>query len=337
MKIEQLLEKIVNNKNLSLDEAKFLMEQMMEGKVSEVQMAAILVGLRMKGESENEILGFIKAMREKMTKVKTKGLVIDTCGTGGDKSGSFNISTAAALVVAGAGVKVAKHGNRSVSSNCGSADVLEELGVNIMLEPKQTVEVLNKAGIVFLFAPLYHPAMKNIALVRQALKLRTVFNFLGPLVNPAEVKRQLLGVANLAVAKKLVKVAKRLAYKHLMLVCSKDGLDEISISAPSHIFEIKGNKVVKKIIKPEDFGIKRVSKKYLLGGKVEENARIIKQILVGKKGPQREVVILNSGTALYVSGKVRTINQGIKLAQESIDKGKAKETLNKLIRISNNF
>ena len=266
-----------------------------------------------------------------MQKIKVSGLVIDTCGTGGDGKGTFNISTATALVVAGAGVKVAKHGNRSASSFCGSADVLEELGVNIQMTPRQAEDCLQKVGITFLFAPLFHPAMKHVAGVRKELGIRTVFNFLGPFVNPARVRRQIVGVSDRNIAEKLMEVAKYLDYEHLLIVISDDGLDEISISNKTRIFEIKNNRVRKFTMMPENFGIKRASIETIKGRDAKINAKIIERILEGEKGPKRDVVILNSAAALYVAGKVKDINSGIKLAEESIDRGKAKKILEQLI------
>ncbi|OGG13389.1 anthranilate phosphoribosyltransferase [Candidatus Gottesmanbacteria bacterium RIFCSPHIGHO2_01_FULL_39_10] len=329
--IKQLLNKLIEKKDLTIEESEKLMEEMLRGNLTNALMASVLTALRMKGESVEEMLGFINVMRKYMQKIKVSGLVIDTCGTGGDGKGTFNISTATALVVAGAGVKVAKHGNRSASSFCGSADVLEELGVNIQMTPRQAEDCLQKVGITFLFAPLFHPAMKHVAGVRKELGIRTVFNFLGPFVNPARVRRQIVGVSDRNIAEKLMEVAKYLDYEHLLIVISDDGLDEISISNKTRIFEIKNNRVRKFTMMPENFGIKRASIETIKGRDAKINAKIIERILEGEKGPKRDVVILNSAAALYVAGKVKDINSGIKLAEESIDRGKAKKILEQLI------
>lgn len=332
--ITQFLNKLLDKENLNLQEAQTLMEEVLKGNLTPSQIAAILVALRMKGETVDEILGFIKVMREHMVKIKTKGLVMDTCGTGGDGSGTFNISTATAFVVAGAGVKVAKHGNRAASSLCGSADVLEALGVGINLSPKQAEEMLEKTGFTFLFAPLYHPGMKYVALVRKELKIRTVFNFLGPFVSPAEVKRQIIGVPNIKLAEKLTQIATKLNYEHLMIVASCDGLDEISLSAPTFVFEIKRRKIQESKINPKDYGFKKYDKDDLKGGDAKTNGEIIKSILNGKSGAEKDIVILNSAAALLVAGKVKEFQKGIELAKNSIDNGNAQKVLEQAIEYS---
>ena len=256
--------------------------------------------------------------------------MLDIVGTGGDGAGTFNISTASSFVVAGCGVKVAKHGNRAASSKCGSADVLEALGVNINLAPKQAGKILEKVGMVFLFAPLYHPAMKNIAPVRRELGIRTVFNFLGPFLNPANTKIQLLGVPNIEIAEKLAKVASKLKFTHLMIITSLDGMDEITTTESSRVFEVNGSQIKSFIINPQKYGIKKAFKKELLGGDPKQNAGIIQDILEGKKGPKRDIVVLNSGAALYLGGKAKSISEGIKLAEKLIDSKAAKQVLEKL-------
>lgn len=291
----------------------------------------MLVALRTKGETEQEILGFIHIMRKHMIKVNAPK-ALDIVGTGGDNTGTFNISTAASFVVAGMGVPIAKHGNRAASSICGSADVLESLGVNIHLTPKQAEDVFKKVGMVFLFAPNFHPAMKLIAPIRKELGLRTIFNFLGPFLNPASTKRQLIGVPNIKIAKKLAKVAAKLKFTHLLLVSSKDGMDEITATADTHIFEIKDKNLKTYILSPKPFGIKKASKKDLLGKDAIENAAIIQNILKGEKGSQRDIVVLNSAAALYAAGRVKSIKEGIKLAEESIDSGAALTVLENLVK-----
>ena len=325
-----LLNKLVEKIDLTAEEAQRFLVAVMKGEVDPPMIAAILTALRMKGESAQEIVGFIKAMRANMLTVRVKDAV-DVCGTGGDGAGTLNISTAAAFVIAGAGVGVAKHGNRAASSQVGGADVLEELGVNIQLNPQQAEQVFNNVGMVFLFAPLFHPATKQVVQVRKQLKIRTVFNFLGPFVNPASTKRQLIGVPNQEIAATLAAVAKTLAYNHLLIVTSEDGLDEVSISSNTVALEIKNDSVKKIIINPEDYGIKKVSQKEILGGSLGQNAAFMREILEGKKGPKRDIVALNSACGLYIAGAVTSIQEGIKLAEHSIDTGAAKSVLEKLV------
>lgn len=342
MNTTDILNRLVNKQDLTQKESEQFLVQLMDEKITPVCAAAILTALRIKGESANEIAGFIKIMRQKMTKIKVSNNAIDVCGTGGDGSKTFNISTAVAFVVAGSrfangssrrgGVPVVKHGNRAASSKSGSADVLQALGVNTHLTSDQAASVLRKVGMVFLFAPLFHPSMKQVMLIRQELKIRTVFNFLGPFANPAGVKRQLIGVPNLQIAKKMAEVGKKLAYQHLVVVTSEDGLDEVSTNAKTHLFEVKGNKVTKKTIDPQKLGFKKTSHKELVGGDAQMNALIIKDILSGKKGPKRDIVVLNSAVALYVAGKVGNIREGILLASESIDSGLAKKILENLVK-----
>lgn len=332
--ISTLLQKLVDRKNLSRNEAVFLMEEMFQGKMTSSQIAAILTALRMKEETVDEISGFITVMRKHMEIIRTDELVIDVCGTGGDGKGTFNISTAVALVVAGAGVRVAKHGNRNASSLCGSADVLEALGININLTPKQAELMLEKAKFAFLYAPLYHPAMKHVSPVRKELKIRTVFNFLGPFVSPARVRRQIIGVPNIKLAEKLAKVAVNLNYEHLMIVSSTDGLDELSLSGRTHIFEVKSKKVKKIIIDAQDYGFKKFSLSEIKGADAHTNAEIIRNIFQGKNGPQKDIVVLNSAAAIYISGKVKTIKEGLFLAEQSISEGKANRVLERVIDCS---
>ena len=341
MKTLLLLQTLIQKKDLTQKEAQFLVEEMAKGSVAPAQMAAALVLLNSKGETVDEITGFIKGMRKYMIKTQNSSVrqaqdktqnVIDVCGTGGDGKGTFNISTVVSFVIAGAGVSVAKHGNRAASSKSGSADVLESLGVHINLTSEQAERVLKKVGMVFLFAPLFHPAMKYIGPVRKELKMPTVFNMLGPFLNPAGVKKQIIGVPKIEIAKKLIKVASELNYSHLAIVCGEDGMDEVSISAPTRIFEVCGKKISSKTIRPEDFGIKKASIKKISGQNPQQNAQILMDIITGKKGPERDVVVLNSAVGLYVSGKVKSIQEGIYIANESINSGNAKNVLDKLIK-----
>lgn len=332
MDTKQLLNKILDRQDLTAGESEFLLEKIINGELAPAQIAAFLVALRIKGETVDEIVGLINGMRKHMVTIKINGLVIDTCGTGGDGVGAFNISTAVSFVVAACGVRVAKHGNRAASSKCGSADVLEALGVNIMLTPKQAAAVLKKVGMVFLFAPLYHPAMKKLAPIRKELGVRTVFNFLGPFLNPAGVKRQLIGIPNVAIAKKLALVAAKLGYKHVSLIASSDGMDEISIAAPTHVFDVKGRKIKSKVITPSQFGIKKAPLSAIAGGDAAKNSTILLTVLEGKKDAYRDIVVLNSAYALYVAGRAKTIKEGIMLAAKAIDSGVAKKVLENLIK-----
>lgn len=331
MDITNVLNKLISKQNLTTKETELFLNEVVKGEATPAQIGAILVAVRMKGETSDEIVGFVKAMRENMVHVNVSN-AIDVCGTGGDGNGTFNISTVVAFVVAGARVKVAKHGNRAASSKCGSADVLEELGVNLQLSPQQAEEIFNKVGMVFLFAPLFHPTLKNLVTVRKELKIRTIFNFLGPFANPASVEKQLIGVPNIEIAEKLAEVGKILGYDHLLIVTSEDYLDEISISSTSTLFEVKDNSVKQSVIDPISYGFKKVSKKEVVGGNAKENARFIREILGGLKGPKRDIVILNSAAALYVADVVVDIKEGIRLAEKSIDSGKARLVLENLVK-----
>lgn len=331
------LEHIINGYDLNQQQAEFLLTSILEEKLKPSQIAAILVALRMKGESVNEILGFIYALRKKMKSISAPIGTIDTCGTGGDHSGSFNISTAVAFVVAGAGVAVAKHGNRSASSKCGSADVLEELGVNINLQPKQAEEVLRKTGIVFLFAQLFHPAFKPVIMTRKELGIRTIFNILGPFLNPADVKRQIIGVPDKDLAQKLADMATYLNYLHLLIIANKDGLDEIGTSSITYAFQVKKDQVSQFKIDPKDYQLSHATLHDIQGGDASKNASIITNILQGETGPTRDIVVLNAAYALLVSGAVTTTKEGIEKAKQSIDSGAAYKSLHQLITYSQHY
>lgn len=326
MDATNILNKLIQKKDLTPAESEFFLSGVIDGSISPVQTGAILVALSMKGETAEEIVSFIKVMRKNMIKVNASS-AIDVCGTGGDGSNSFNISTAVSFVVAGSGVKVAKHGNRAASSKCGSADVLEELGVNINLSTAQAADIIQKTGMVFLFAPNFHPATKNVVMVRKELKVRTVFNFLGPFLNPASVKRQLIGVPNIEIAKKLIEVGEKLGYEHLLIVTSRDGMDEISLSDKTDVFELKNGKIKQFVIDPEEYEFKKSSKNEIEEGILSENAEFVRAILKGVKNAKRDIVVLNAGAALYASGNAKNIKEGIQIAKESIDKGNAKKVL----------
>jgi len=337
MNVHAFLTKIVANHNLTRTESQELLELVINGKVISSQLGSLLTALHIKGETPEEILGFISVLLKYMLPVKMQGTVIDTCGTGGDGSGTFNISTAVALVVAGSGVKVAKHGNRAASSQSGSADVLEALGVNINLTQRQAEELLEKIGITFLFAPLFHPALKAVGQIRRKLRIPTIFNYLGPFANPARVKRQLIGVPTIEMAQKLARVATHLNYEYALIVTSEDGLDEISLAGKTHYFEIKGRQITEGEIDSTYLGFAQVSKKALKGGDAKRNGAIIRNVLQGKKGPQRDAVVMNAGAAFYIAGKVKDISDGVTLAQKTIDSGKSYSLLQIFISESRRY
>jgi anthranilate phosphoribosyltransferase len=331
-----LLNTLLDGKDLKAQQMQGFLEHVIAGEMTDAQIAAILTALRMKGESSSEIVGLLHAMRAKMIRIQAEG-AIDIVGTGGDGSGTFNISTVAIFVAAGAGAKIAKHGNRAASSKCGSADVLEALGVNIQLTPEQAKHVLDTAGLVFLLAPIYHAALKQVVMVRKELRIRTVFNILGPFANPAGTKRQLIGVPNDAIAKKMAQAAKELGYTRALIVTSEDGMDEISLGAKTKAYEVKGKTLKSFMIDPKKFGFKAASTKSLQGGNAQENAAIIRGILQGDKGPKRDIVVVNAGFALYVADIAKTPKEGIKLAEESIDSGKAAAALERLVAEAQKF
>ncbi len=333
--IKEAIAKIVERKDLTEDEMVSVMREIMEGEATPAQIAAFISSLRMKGETVDEITGAARVMREKALKVKTKAsVVVDTCGTGGDESFTFNISTAAAFVAAGAGLTVAKHGNRSVSSKSGSADVLKSLGVNIEAEVERVEECLDNIGIGFLFAPLMHGAMKYAAPVRREIGIRTIFNILGPLTNPAGAQYQVLGVYRSELTEVLANVLKNLGSARAFVVSGNDGLDEMTLTTETKVSELKDGKVNTYSIKPEEFGMTRCKLFELQGGEPDDNARIIREILKGDKGAKRDVVVLNAAAAIAASGKTKEMKEGIKLAEEAIDSGKAMEKLEKLIEIT---
>jgi len=334
--IKEAIAKVVEKKDLREDEMVSVMREIMEGEATPAQIAAFITALRMKGETVDEITGAARVMREKALKVKTRAsVVVDTCGTGGDESFTFNISTAAAFVAAGAGLTVAKHGNRSVSSKSGSADVLKSLGVNIEAEVERVEECLDSIGIGFLFAPLMHGAMKYAAPVRREIGIRTIFNILGPLTNPAGARYQVLGVYRSELTEVLANVLKNLGSTRAFVVSGNDGLDEMTLTSETKVSELKDGKVNTYSIKPEEFGMTRCKLFELQGGEPDDNARIISAILKGDKGPKRDVVVLNAAAAIVASGMAKDIKEGIKLAEEAIDSGKALEKLEKLIEITN--
>jgi len=336
--IKEAIVKIVNRQDLTFDEAHTVMNEIMSGKTTPTQNASFLAALSTKSakaETIDEISGCATAMREHSIKLNTNMELFEIVGTGGDNAHSFNISTTAAFVAAAGGVKVAKHGNRAASSKCGTADCLEALGVNIQQSPKKCLELLNEVGMCFFFAQKYHTSMKYVGAIRKELGFRTVFNILGPLTNPGSPKMQLLGVYDEYLVEPLAQVLINLGVKRGMVVYGQDKLDEISLSAPTTICEFKNGWFKTYSITPEEFGFERYTKADLTGGMPDENAKITVSILKGEKGHKRNAVLLNAGAALYIGGKSETIKDGTILAAEIIDSGKAFETLNKFIEISN--
>lgn len=321
-------------KSLSVKEAEQIFGQMMSGAMPEHDIAEFLLALKEKGETANEILGAAKVMREKSTKVKAPAGAIDVCGTGGDGLNTLNISTAVALVVAGAGVPVAKHGNKAVSSTSGSADVLGELGVNTNATKEQAEKSFASANMAFLFAPNFHPAMKIVAPVRARLKTKTIFNLVGPLANPAETEFQLIGVSSPHLLRIFAEVLRQLGAKKAWVVNGVDGLDEISITGETQVAELANGAIDIFTISPEDFGSTRYLLEEIKGGDARTNAMAIERLLEGEKGAYREIVLLNAAAALLVAGKVESLEEGMKLARESIDSGKAQNVLDKLREIA---
>ena len=334
--IKEAISKIVKGTDLTEAEMVSVMNEVMSGGASPGQIGSFVTALRMKGETVEEITGAAKAMRAKATRIDAPaGDLVDTCGTGGDEAMTFNISTASAFVVAGCAITVAKHGNRSVSSRSGSADVLKALGVNIEAEVSRVEECLKEAGIGFLFAPLLHGAMKYAAPVRREIGIRTIFNVLGPLTNPAGAKRQVIGVYEADLTDILAKVLFNLGSVHAFVVHGEDGLDEITLAAETKVTELKDGCVRTYHIRPEDYGFERCAPEDLKGGDPELNAGIILDVLKGKKGPQRDVVILNSAAAIAASGKSGSLEEGIAMARGSIDSGEALGRLEALKKVSN--
>lgn len=326
--IAPLLGKLIKGENLAFAEMQGAMGGILEGQWTPAQIAGFLVALRIKGETPMEIAAAVTVLREKATLVPTSAKpLVDTCGTGGDHSGSFNISTAAALVAAGGGAAVAKHGNRAVSSACGSANVLEELGVKLEMTPEQVGACIDACRIGFLFAPKLHGSFKHVAPVRAELGQRTLFNLLGPMLNPARAKRQLIGVYDLNLTRTLADVLRELRSEHVMVVAGTDGLDEITLTAPTKVAELKDGQVSEYILNPEDLGFSLCAKSDLLGGDAARNAGIIRGVLDGKKGAPLDIVLLNAGAALYVAGLAPDLKGGVALARQSVASGAAKGVL----------
>jgi anthranilate phosphoribosyltransferase len=347
--IKEAIAKLAKRENLSEKEAADTMSEIMAGEATDSQIAAFITALRMKGETVDEITGCARIMRTFATPINVhsnvdidredicidRETILDTCGTGGDGTGTFNVSTASAFVVAGCGLVVAKHGNRSVSSACGSADVLEQLGVNINCPAAKVEDCLKTLGIGFLYAPLMHGAMKYAIGPRKQIGIRTVFNILGPLTNPARATSQVLGVYSASLTENMAGVLKNLGSRRAWVVYGMDGLDELSICASTQVTELVKGAIKTFVVTPEQYGLKRSGIETIKGGNAQENAVIIQSILGGQLGPRRDIVLLNAGAALFVGEKASSVEDGIKLAADAIDSGRAKDKLNKLIFLTN--
>lgn len=333
--IKEAIHKVFKKENLTYKEAEAVMNEIMEGEASAVQMSSYLTALSMKGETVEEITASAAGMRAHCVRLLHDMDVLEIVGTGGDGANSFNISTTSSLVISAAGIPVAKHGNRAASSKCGAADVLEALGVNITISPEKSRELLEKIGICFLFAQNYHIAMKYVAPVRKELGIRTIFNILGPLANPAGANMELMGVYDESLIEPLAHVLTNLGVKRALVVYGTDGLDEISLSAPTKVCEVKNGTFTSYEITPEQFGFTRCKKEDLVGGTPAENAQITHDILAGKPGPKRDAVLMNAGAAIYMAGRAETIQAGIDVARNMIDSGKAAAQLEKFVKLSN--
>ncbi len=337
--IREAIDAIVNEgRSLSEEEAAAVMEEIMSGEATPAQLAAFLVALRLKGETVEEIAGMARVMRAKALRVPFEGApLLDTCGTGGDRMGTFNVSTAAAFVAAGAGAAVAKHGNRAMTSHCGSADVLEALGAKIDLPPEGVAHCLREVGVGFMFAPVFHPAMRFAAGPRREIGVRTVFNILGPLTNPAGASAQVLGVADAAIGEKMIQVLGRLGCRHALVVHGEDGLDEMSLGGPTLVYELEGGDIRSYRVTPEEAGLPQASGQAVKGGSPEENAAAMRAVFGGEAGALRDIVLLNSAAALVAADKAATLAEGVSLAAEAIDSGAAGEKLERFIEVTNSF
>jgi len=336
--IKEAIARIAAGADLSMAEAAEVMSEIMQGEATPAQLGAFITALRIKGETAAEIAGCARIMRENAVRVKSQRAdLVDTCGTGGDGSGTFNISTTVAFVVAGAGLGVAKHGNRSVSSRCGSADLMQALGVRIDLSPMQVAHCIDEVGIGFLFAPALHPAMKYAAAVRQEIGLRTIFNLLGPLANPARIRRQLLGVYSAYLTETLAEVLQAMGSERAFVVHGADGLDELSTTGINRVSELRCGQVRTYALDPQELGLPLASLSDLAGGDLEKNAEITREVLGGQKGPRRDVVLLNAAAVLAVGGKARDLREGLAQAAQSIDRGKAFEKIGELVEMSRSF
>jgi anthranilate phosphoribosyltransferase len=338
--IKEAISLLIDGKSLTFEQAAEVMEEITTGAVTPAQFGAFVTALRIKGESAYEIAGLASVMRAKSVRVETNEPVIDIVGTGGDNSHSFNVSTAAAFVAAGAGLKVAKHNNRAMTSQCGSADVLEALGMKIELNANQVKDCIERVGIGFMFAPLFHPSMKFATAPRRELGIRTVFNILGPLTNPALAEAQVLGVASAELGEKMVRVLKRLGTKRALVVHGLNGMDEITVAGKSRVWELSDDEITQYDVSPSDFGIAEAEVETLVGGTSEENAKILRSVLGGEKSPRRNAVVLNAAAGIALSRRTKgvpALKEGVAIAVETIDSGKALEKLEKLIDLSQSY
>jgi anthranilate phosphoribosyltransferase len=337
--IREAIDAIVNQgRSLSEQEASAVMGEIMEGEATPAQLGAFLVALRLKGETAEEIAGMARVMRAKALRVPFDGApLLDTCGTGGDCMGTFNVSTAAAFVAAGAGAVVAKHGNRAVTSHCGSADVLEALGVKIDLPPEGVAHCLREVGVGFMFAPTFHPAMRFAAGPRREIGVRSVFNILGPLTNPAGARAQVLGVADAAMGEKMIQVLSRLGCGHALVVHGEDGLDEMTLGGPTLVYELEEGDIRSYRVTPEEVGLRQASGKAVKGGSPEENAAAMRAVFGGEQGPVRDIVLLNSAAALVAADKAASLTEGVTLAAQTIDSGAAGKKLDRFIEVTTSF
>jgi anthranilate phosphoribosyltransferase len=335
MNIREAITKVVCFENLTERQTRDVFGEIMSGKATPSQIGAFITALRMKGETVEEITGAAKVMREKALKIKVRGTVLDTCGTGGSGINRFNISTTVAFVLAGCGVKVAKHGNRSASSHCGSADVLEQLGVKLDVSAKKVEKCIKEINIGFLFAPLFHGAMKYAVNPRREIGIRTIFNILGPLCNPASATCQVLGVYDESLTVTIAKVLKNLGTKRAFVAHGSDRLDEVTIAGKTKIVELRNGKIKSYSVSPGTFGFKKAALNTIKGGSAKENAKAVKSVLMGETGPRRDVVLMNSSVALVAAGKAKNFKEGVRLAARSIDSAKALEKLEQLIKITN--
>ena len=335
MDIREAIDTVVSGHSLSMDEAAAVMRQIMLGEATPAQLGSFLTALRLKGEATEEIAGMATVMREFSLKVRVEGTVVDSVGTGGDGANSFNISTAAALVAAGAGVRIAKHGNRAASGTCGAADVLEALGVRIELAPEGVERCINEGGIGFMFAQAFHPSMRHAGPVRREIGIRTVFNILGPLTNPAAAQRQLIGVAYPELGEKVAEVMRLLGSERTLVVHGAGGLDEIALDGDTSVWELRDGQVESWTFRPDDTGLGRWTVDDLRGGDREANAATMYRLLSGEGGPVRDAVLLNSAGVLLASGAASTIHDGIQQAAQSIDSGAARQRLDALVELSN--
>ena len=335
--IREAIAALVDGRSLTEAEAAAVMEEIMSGEATPAQFGAFVTALRLKGETVDEIAGMARVMREKARRVHVEGVLLDTCGTGGDARGTFNVSTAAAFVAAGAGARVAKHGNRAMTSRCGSADVLEALGARIDLSPEQVKACLEETGVGFMFAPSFHPAMKFAAGPRREIGVRTVFNILGPLTNPAGAACQVLGVADPSLAETMALVLARLGSRRALVVHGRDGLDEMSISGPTLVCELAGGRVRQYEVTPQEVGLALSDATSVAGGTPEENAAALREVLAGRPGPRRDIVLMNAAAGLVALERAAALAEGVTLAAEAIDSGAARERLERFVAVTNSF